>query len=330
MESKLIHNHYLNGANEDGKIYDYLTDSEPDTDFIGFSFNGFHSSELGIKRASNGSRFEESLLPTIQDKTVQVPGGDGMYYFGSYYTQRQFNIIYAFDELTEEQLAKIKTVFGDKKIHDLIFDEAPYKVYRAKVTGSSSIKYIPFGEGATNRIYKGEGSIQFTAYEPYARSVHKYADEYDVKNYEQWEDAANLLSSQGAFDSIDGNIIRLYNPGDKDSDFILTLNFNESGVIPGGSIEISSKNDIRQLHFSQISRLGEDDQIKINTKINLLEGYNSARRIKTGNVYNKYITKGTFFKIPMSTDIIEPLQLVIAPEELAAQAESIEYNYYYF
>jgi hypothetical protein len=57
-------------------------------DFVGFTYNGVHSSDLGIVRVSEGSRFNENLLPTIQDKTVQVQGGDGTYYFGSYYTQR--------------------------------------------------------------------------------------------------------------------------------------------------------------------------------------------------------------------------------------------------
>jgi hypothetical protein len=35
----------------------------------------------------------------------------------------------------------------------------PFKTYQAKVTGSASIKHIPFDEGETNRVYKGEGSI---------------------------------------------------------------------------------------------------------------------------------------------------------------------------
>jgi hypothetical protein len=41
----------------------------------------------------------------------------------------------------------------------LIFDETPYKAYQAKITGSATMKYIPFEEGATNRLYKGEGSV---------------------------------------------------------------------------------------------------------------------------------------------------------------------------
>ena len=136
-------------------------------DYMGFTYNNTHSSTLGIVRTSDGSRFNENLLPTIQDKTVQVPGGDGTYFFGSYYTQRQFSVSFAFDSLTEEQIAEIRRVFGDKQIHDLIFDERPYKVYSAKVTGTATIKYIAFDEGATNRLYKGEGTIQFTCYNPF-------------------------------------------------------------------------------------------------------------------------------------------------------------------
>ena len=199
--------------------------SQYSSDYIGFTFNGVHSDTLGIKRTSEGSRFNENLLPTVQDKTAQVPGGDGMYHFGSYYTQRQFNISYAFDALTEEQLARIRALLGDKKIHELIFDEVPYKVYQAKVTGSASIKHIPFAEGETNRIYKGEGSIQFTAYDPYAHCREKYlSNDYYKKfnNINEWKTAAGLLESQGDYDILNGNIIKLYNPGSKEADFILT------------------------------------------------------------------------------------------------------------
>jgi hypothetical protein len=34
-------------------------------DYVGFTFNGVHSSSLGIVRTSEGSRFNENLLPTI-------------------------------------------------------------------------------------------------------------------------------------------------------------------------------------------------------------------------------------------------------------------------
>ena len=297
-----------------------IGESQYSSDYIGFTFNGVHSDTLGIKRTSEGSRFNENLLPTIQDKTVQVPGGDGMYYFGSYYTQRQFNISYAFDVLTEEQLARIKALFGDKKIHELIFDEAPYKVYQAKVTGSASIKYIPFAEGATNRIYKGEGSIQFTAYDPYAHSVKKFLDQYNNTNKDEWKAASGMLESSTGYDTLIDNTVKLYNPGVKETDFILTLNF-VNGIISSGGINIGAD---AQLNFKTITSQNEDDQIKINTKLNLIEGYKNGK--KSGMIYNKYITSGTFFKIPVSngTDTILTLN------QIKAYFDNIEYDYIYY
>jgi phage-related protein len=56
-----------------------------------------------------------------------------------------------------------------KDVGDLWFEEEPYKVYSAKVTGQPSIKVIPF-DGTSEREYRGEGSIQFTAYWPYAHT----------------------------------------------------------------------------------------------------------------------------------------------------------------
>ena len=182
-------------------------------DFLGFTFDGVHSSELGIFRVSDGSRYSENLLPTIQDKVTQVPGGDGMYYQGSYYTQRQINFPIAFDSLSEEQLRKLKNLFADKNVHDLIFDEAPYKIYRVKTTGTPNLKYVCFdkkdetyyrenekvsgiqnkeklygvgGRATTGRVYKGEGQLSFVSYSPYAVSRFKYLDEYTFKNIPEW------------------------------------------------------------------------------------------------------------------------------------------------
>jgi hypothetical protein len=87
---------------------------------------------------------------------------------------------------------------------ELWFSEAPYKVWTAKPTGNSNIKYIPFSEmnekGTIERRYKGEGNIQFTAYYPYAHTPDlvkskegklkngKNLDSYkDFNNYEEWK-----------------------------------------------------------------------------------------------------------------------------------------------
>ena len=192
-------------------------------DFIGFTFNGIHSSELGLARVSDGSRYTENLFPTTQDKTIQVPGADGTYYFGSYYTQKPFNFPVVFDNMTEEQFQRIKRIFGDKKIHDLIFDETPYKVYRVKSTGTPNLKYVCFNKdfdefdrafnserryetkddlyevGARSpygRIYKGEGQLSFTAYDTKARSRFKYIDEYTLQTIPEWGSMDNASANK--------------------------------------------------------------------------------------------------------------------------------------
>ena len=337
-EVNLIHNHSLGTS---------LQLETPSSDYIGFRYNGKHSSDLGIVRTSEGSRFNENLLPTMQDKTVQVPGGDGTYYFGSYFTQRLFTVSFAFDALTEQQFAQLQAHFGDKGVHDLIFDERPYKIYRAKVTGTATIKHIPFTEGATNRLYKGEGTIQFTCYQPYARCENKWLDLYTNDNKIEWAAASKLLITQGNYDKLEDNKILIYNPGVKESDFIFTFNFNSDGKIPATAISISDVNNsvIYKMLLKEIARQGDDTCIKINSKLNLIEGYKlnaEGKEVKTGKVYNKYIQSGFFFKIPQS-DIEYDSEGKPSPKAMyfvvdAANSEvlscltetPLEYNYYYF
>lgn len=293
-------------------------------DFIGFTYNGKHSSDLGIVRTSNGSRFDENLLPTMQDKTAQVPGGDGTYYFGSYYTVRPFSVSFAFDSLTEEQFAFLKSHFGDKKIHDLIFDERPYKIWKAKVTGSATMKYIPFAEGETNRIYKGEGTIQFTCYQPYAVCEKKWLDLYDNDNKNEWSVASGLKNAQGIYDKLQGaNSIKLYNPGDLESHFMLRFDF-QNGKIGAGQISIDQDSS-RLLKWKEITAEKDDAYVKFNTKLNLIEGYR-ADNIKSGYIYNQYISDGAFFMIPQG----ESTLVIADAAAYVNKTAPIEYNYYYF
>lgn len=113
-------------------------------DFCGFQFNGVHSSELGLTRVSDGSRYNENLGGNFSDKTVQVPGGDGMLYWESFYSNRNWNINVAFDDLTEKEFRRLKQVFNAKARGELIFDESPYKAYSVKVQSPPQFKYICF------------------------------------------------------------------------------------------------------------------------------------------------------------------------------------------
>ena len=282
-------------------------------DFIGFSFNEHRSESLGIVRVSDGSRYNEDLVPTTQDKTVQVPGGDGFYYFGSDYTQRQFSINIAFDELTEKQFRELQQVFGTKELGKLIFDERPYKYYMVK-SSKPQLKYICFGKYG-ERIYKGEGTLTFTAYYPFAKSVFKFLEKEIEKetgkevyvlrktysNIEEWAEASNM-KAQGALDKVPKSPtegvypISVYNAGDLEADFILKFNGAPSNTIniALGQQDVGDKKAV--LNLKSFSLKNTDTGFQINTKTNLIEGFNAEGL--TGTLYNENITQGDFFKIP--------------------------------
>lgn len=303
-------------------------------DFIGFTFNGYHSSDLGIIRVSDGSRYSESLLPTIQDKTVQVPGADGTYYFGSFYTQRPFNISVAFDNMSEVQLRQLKEVFGDKGIRDFIFDEVPYKIYRVKSTGTPNLKYICFnkdedefdrdyqvnneiqskeelyGIGSRSpfgRVYKGEGQLNFVAYEPFARSRYKYIDQYTVQNVPEWGsmdtaaaedvhynlydwvDSARLRRSDAALtfgdktytlDVVDTNGVAYYNAGDLPIHFTLQL----IGTSIPSIIIKDEVDESKSLSINGFTLEEDDEGVRINGQLNLIEGLKATDEFKKVDV----------------------------------------------
>ena len=268
-------------------------------DFIGFSFNEHRSESLGIVRVSDGSRYNEDLVPTTQDKTVQVPGGDGFYYFGSDYTQRQFSINIAFDELTEKQFRELQQVFGTKELGKLVFDERPYKYYMVK-SSKPQLKYICFGKDG-ERIYKGEGTLTFTAYYPFAKSVFKFLNEYGNKNKDEWKEASGMKAEKGTYDIVSNNgSISVYNAGDLETDFILKFSLPADNT-PIGDIKITlSKENVGKveafLDLNGFSKKDADTGFQINTKTNLIEGFNAEGL--TGTLYNENITQGDFFKIP--------------------------------
>lgn len=135
--------------------------------FLGFTYNGIHSSTLGITRVSN-NRYTETLAPITKDVTTTIDGADSTQYWGSTHTKRDITVPFAFEGLSEIQLENLRQFSNGKEIHDLIFDEAPDRIYAAKITGTAIMKHIPFGEEET--YYNGEGSLTFTCYCPYAHS----------------------------------------------------------------------------------------------------------------------------------------------------------------
>lgn len=155
-------------------------------DFIGFTIGDYHSSDLGIIRASDGSRFNENLLPNFSDKTAKIPGRDETLYFRTEYDKKEFPISFAFDSLSESQLLLLKKVLGKKELQNLIFDEYPYKIYKVKAASPPNLKFICFEEN-NERVYKGEGSVTFVAYYPFAKSRFKYKEDYNYLTIPEWK-----------------------------------------------------------------------------------------------------------------------------------------------
>ena len=281
-------------------------------DFLGFTYNKKHSSTFGMVRTSDGSRFNENLRPTMQDKTVQVPGGDGTYYFGSYYTQRQFNISFAFDAMTEKQLADFKQHFGSKEICELIFDETPYKIYRAKVTGSATIKYLVFDEGDTHRVYKGEGSIQFTCFDPFARCKSTNPEDYGLTKVEldesTYEKNKYYCYDSGTFKFILDN--RKFNQSrnyylKNDQSALIVQQMNEwweasrieknknFGDVPTSfKVKISGKGKIKFEEEEVGWDLPKETTATLDTKLGIAKG-------EDGKIYNQYLTGNSALKIPV-------------------------------
>lgn len=305
-------------------------------DFCGFSFNGHHSSEMGLLRVSNGSRYSEDMIPNFQDKTSSVPGGDGTYFFESYYTQKPFGIDVAFDSINESQFRLIRQVFNGKTVGPLIYDERPYKAYIVKVQSAPQLKYICFDERGS-RVYKGEGTIQFVSYAAYAHSVHKFLDEYHDENKSEWAASSGLLESQttgGVTYDEPGTSINLYNAGDIDADFKIFFSISSYGARPtntqltlkritNGTEEIIGELLLAPVSGRSIGTWAPDTFFCIDSKTNLIEGYSGIYE-RTGTLYNDYILSGDFFKIPISTS---NSRLVL---EVNVPCTLIQYHYLYY
>lgn len=291
-------------------------------DFLGFSFNNYHSSDLGITRVSDGSRYNDNLLPTSQDKTAVISGGDGTYYWDTNFTQKPINISIVFDDLSEDQYNNLKKVFNVKKMGKLIYDETPYKYYMVKPTGALQLKALCFDKEG-ERVYKGEGTLQFVAYYPFAKSVYKWLNSYDKENYEnkkEWSSASGMKEDSNGYDSYVNNEIKLFNPGDLEAEFYLYFTFSSERIIGNINIKMDNK-DV--LCLKTILKENEDDvKIRINSKTNLIEGIGSNGNL-SGTLYNKYIESGDFFKIPLGESTIELANMNDYNPE-------IEYDYIYY
>ena len=285
--------------------------------FLGFTYNGRHSSELGIVRINTGNRAEMPLSPSFKDSTAEVPGGKGLYYFNTQIQQRQFTINFAYDDLTEEDVRELREWLNPLEQGELIFDEEPYKVYTVKPNTQPKLSYLVFDREITTetfklyepstvkssgRLYKGEGAIGLTAYYPYAKAPSKELSYYNPNtkeggfgSQEEWKTAAGF-GKEVQLDSLE-----CYNRGDIETP--VTLNFkiaediNTNEAVSGNvGIELYSGTTSQigtriGYVYMDASKMSVNMNYTINSKLELITDINGIAR-------NDIIVASKFFYLP--------------------------------
>lgn len=285
--------------------------------FLGFTYNGRHSSELGIVRINTGNRAEMPLSPSFKDSTAEVPGGKGLYYFNTQIQQRQFTINFAYDDLAEEDVRELREWLNPLEQGELIFDEEPYKAYTVKPNTQPKLSYLVFNREITTetfklyepstvkssgRIYKGEGAIGLTAYYPYAKAPSKELSYYNPNTKEggfgsqdEWKTAAGFDKEVG-LDSLE-----CYNRGDIETP--VTLSFKVAEDI--NTNEAVSGNVGIELYSGTTSQIGTRigyvymDASKMS--VNMIYTFNSKLELITdinGDACNDIIVASKFFYLP--------------------------------
>lgn len=277
-------------------------------DLTGFKFGDYHSSQFGLIRVSNGSRYNEYLLPTLKNTTTDVPGMEGTLYFGTQKTTRSFQVDMAFDSLTEEDIRDIREWLTGA--HSLIFDERPYIQYMCMLNSAPQLKYLTFEENG-ERIYKGELSVNFVSYLPYGYSIDgkKFIDDFFDENFEEWSNASHLVyknfyegETLHAYDKFEGNNVYVYNGGDVEADYILTCYFTE-----GATAKISMNDVSYEFSLRAKSANSTHLELSVNSKLQYARcrDVNIANGVITGiSDYEIMLPSTEMFKIPVGQSLI--------------------------
>ena len=277
-------------------------------DLTGFKFGDYHSSQFGLIRVSNGSRYNEYLLPTLKNTTTDVSGMEGTLYFGTQKTTRSFQVDMAFDSLTEEDIRDIREWLTGA--HSLIFDERPYIQYMCILNSAPQLKYLTFEENG-ERIYKGELSVNFVSYLPYGYSIDgkKFIDDFLDENFEEWSNASHLAyknfyegETLRTYDKFEGNNVYVYNGGDVEADYVLTCYFTE-----GATAKISMNDVSYEFSLRAKSANSTHLELSVNSKLQYARcrDVNIANGVITGiSDYEIMLPSTEMFKIPVGQSLI--------------------------
>lgn len=332
-------------------------------DFTGFYFNNIHSSTYGLIRTSNGDRYSEGLIPEFQDHEIELVGGDGSLYGGRTFKKIPISIPVVFDHMTEKQFRDLREWLSTDELKELRFDERPYKAYWVKPSSRPTLEYLCFMEekengvfGEQERIYKGEGTLEFTAYDPFGycidnsltltkdglvsaggnnwQSLGSYSlAQLKDDNVMEWAEASGLKSYSAlqkynhfvtqSDSEKDYYTAKLYNPGDKETDFQLFLSFSAAEVKTFGknyvTIEIISESGEDLVFQFSLENLSSKNTLILDTKKHSLTVYNENQKSLRYDLIKSF----KWVKIPKG----ESEMKITCNEDLFPQ---IKYNYKYY
>ena len=318
--------------------------------FLGFTFCGVHSSDLSIVRINSSNRANLNLTPTFVDSTVDRVGNDGTFYLDSHSQSQIFDIDFAYDELTETEVRKLTDFFNSKKVGILVFDETPYKQYYAKVTTQPKMSYIAFDKvydrppkltskeqlygqyryTHVDRVYKGEGTVSFTAFDPYAFSPYHTFDEFEDDyiglgyiNFEEWIGASGLLTKEEQKDYDNdfetGGETKIYNGGNVSTPFNFKFKINGGQGYIG--FHIKKDDEVIQSLYVDSSKLESDVEYFVDSKHRIILDENNT-------VVSYAIVCGDFFEVPPSIKNVDNYVFTVETN-LSLSVYDIDYKYRY-
>ena len=191
------------------------------------------------------------------------------------------------------------------------------------------------GEGS-ERIYKGEGTINFICYFPFAKSVYKVLPISEQES--DWVLSSGILNSTQYtnVDKYNNNSITVYNPGDVATGFRLYLPAAALSSATTLTYRVDSNHSISTLALKAMSLKSGDVGVLIDTNNGLITGVSVAPTLDpssgeynyttSGNLYNQYVDSGYFFHLePNNLYVYSTLQITGG-----ASGIRIFYDYLYF
>lgn len=298
----------------------------------------YYLPEMGLYKVSNSNRQNDILVPTLKHTTVEVPGGDGTYWFGSQYTQKPITVKFAYDNLTEQNLYTLRWLFDGKKHLHVIFDEYPYKYYDMIVSAAPQFDYVPFTEdqliGGTvtpRRIFKGEGSVQLVSYLPYAigvegiKSWSDFTEEYPTPpNLEELKGTVNYYTGDQDMDIYSDGQILVWNAGDLPTDYRLRVDSSTLNALASISFRVDEQ-ELPIAVFEKTTTGTINETLTFDSRLHLI--YNDGGEIRN----NLFTSTEAFVKIPAQRDYgSRQFKFTFEGTELPSSGPTITYSYKFY